>query len=749
MKRTGRRILITLGIILAVLVAAAVVLRLVFTRDRLVAMILPRAEKALGAEIEVGDVSVQFPFGFGVAIEDLKFQKDLGGGKEMSFSSEKVDVKASLASLIRRRPRLSAVNISRGFLRSVLKEGTAIELKGINSSMSVDPMPAGYRADVRLNADSLLMTGEDPPALRGAAGIYLGGVVNTAAELTDSIGSAFPESSFEGELRIPELIMSGKSLAAGVVVSGFTGIEGRELFSEDTRVSSEYGGMTLSYRLVFDSEMAPEFVEFKESGRADLADFSEFMKDKGIEAAGGVGFELRGKGRVAPLAGLAKSFSSGRFREADNPIPGDFSLEGRLEVENSSFKRMEPPVSVTGLDMTSVILGNDINDIEASFNFDGTPFEVKGAADNILPALAEMASVYLSGGLDDISPSGFGQLFDGLKVDSRISLDISGGAVDAGRFLPAGGLKEGKKVTASGAPQGKGREKEMGAQALLANPAALMALKSSVFTVRLAELSSPYGDLSSLSATVKADRGMIVARPLEAEYAGGKINSSALVDLKNLDQITTSASFSASGVKADRAISRFTEAGNIFRGVLDLSGTGRINLAPGIDPLNSLHARYSVDSKSGVVDFSSYLSSISAATGLDLSRYKNYSYDSWKGDFIVSAGKVIIDDWKMEAKSGNILAAGNIGLDGVLNCRAKIIIPPAVQRDMKDLRKYRDLADLFRDESGNLVFPLDIGGTAKSPKVSLDQSGAKKKAEEKVLEELKKKAADKLKDLFD
>ncbi len=749
MKRTGRRIIITLGIILAVLIVSAVVLRIVFTRDRLVGMILPRAEKALGAQIEVGDVSVQFPFGFGVAIEDLKFQKGLEEGKEIHFSSAKVDVKASLVSLIRRRPRLSAVNISEGSLRSVMKEGGAIELKGVNSSMSVDPLPAGYRADIRLKADSLLITGEDITERRGAAGIYLGGVVNTAADFADSIGSAFPETTFEGELRIPELVLSGEALKAGVVISGVTGIKGLELSSDDTRISSDYGDMALSYRLVFDSGMAPEFVEFAGSGRIDLADFAGFIEDKGIEAAGRISYELRGEGKAAPLAGLAERFASTGFLEADNPIPEDFSLEGRLEVENSSFKRIEPPVSMTGLNMSSVISGNDIKDIEASFSFDGTPFKVKGTADNILPALAEIASIYSRGGFDDISPSRFGRLFDGLKVDSRISLDVSGGAVDAGGFLPAEGLKEGKKGTASGAQQGKDQEEVKGAQALLANPAALLALKSSVLKVRLAELSSPYGDLSSLSATVKADRGMIVVRPVEAEYAGGKINSSALVDLKDLDQITASASFSASEVKADRAISRFTEAGNIIRGVLDLSGTGRVNFAPGIDPLKSLHARYSVDSKSGVVDFSKYLSSISAATGLDLSRYQNYSYDSWKGDFVVSAGKVIIDEWKMEAKSGNILAAGNIGLDGVLNCRAKIIIPPAVQADMKDLRKYRDLADLFRDESGNLVFPLDIGGTAKSPKVSLNQSGARKKAEEKVMEELKKKAADKLKDLFD
>jgi len=68
-----------------------------------------------------------------------------------------------------------------------------------------------------------------------------------------------------------------------------------------------------------------------------------------------------------------------------------------------------------------------------------------------------------------------------------------------------------------------------------------------------------------------------------------------------------------------------------------------------------------------------------------------------------------------------------------------------MQSRMKDLDKYRDLVDLFRDDTGNLVFEFDVGGTAKSPKMQLDQTKARQKAGEKLIEGAQKKLLDMLK----
>ncbi len=65
------------------------------------------------------------------------------------------------------------------------------------------------------------------------------------------------------------------------------------------------------------------------------------------------------------------------------------------------------------------------------------------------------------------------------------------------------------------------------------------------------------------------------------------------------------------------------------------------------------------------------------------------------------------------------------------------MITPSQQANMKDLARYAGIIDLFRDDEGNILLMLDIGGTAKQPKVRLDQSKAKKKAEEKLLDGVK------------
>jgi hypothetical protein len=63
---------------------------------------------------------------------------------------------------------------------------------------------------------------------------------------------------------------------------------------------------------------------------------------------------------------------------------------------------------------------------------------------------------------------------------------------------------------------------------------------------------------------------------------------------------------------------------------------------------------------------------------------------------------------------------------------------------MKDLAKYAGIIDLFKDDKGNILLMLDIGGSAKEPKVRLDQSMAKENAGKKLLDDAK----DKLKGLF-
>ena len=88
MKRKKRNLIIVLCVIVGVVLVASVVLRLVLTRERLISLIVPRVERAVQAEIRIGDIGISFPFGFGVDVRDLSFRKSLPDGGNLSFNSE-------------------------------------------------------------------------------------------------------------------------------------------------------------------------------------------------------------------------------------------------------------------------------------------------------------------------------------------------------------------------------------------------------------------------------------------------------------------------------------------------------------------------------------------------------------------------------------------------------------------------------------------------------------------------------------
>jgi len=145
MKKTSRRLFVALGVVAVIIIAASIALRVIFTEEKLVSLIVPRAEKALDARIELGGVRIEFPFGFGVEVEQLRVSKKLEEGREIHFSSESVEIKASLFSLIKRKPRLSKVQINQSDITVKMDRDKTMAVKGLSSTMSVAPEDSLYK----------------------------------------------------------------------------------------------------------------------------------------------------------------------------------------------------------------------------------------------------------------------------------------------------------------------------------------------------------------------------------------------------------------------------------------------------------------------------------------------------------------------------------------------------------------------------------------------------------------------------
>ncbi|MCK4350495.1 MAG: hypothetical protein KAX13_06535, partial [Candidatus Krumholzibacteria bacterium] len=156
MKRTSRRLLIAACVIVGIVILLSVAVRLILTRDALMELVIPRLETAVGAEIQVGDIGVRFPFGFGVDIRDLSFQKSIPQGETLTVGAERFVAKASLLSLIKKKPMIKSVDISGGSLSisgGERADGAGIE--GLLAELSMRPAGDGFLLNADLAASTV------------------------------------------------------------------------------------------------------------------------------------------------------------------------------------------------------------------------------------------------------------------------------------------------------------------------------------------------------------------------------------------------------------------------------------------------------------------------------------------------------------------------------------------------------------------------------------------------------------------
>lgn len=254
---------------------------------------------------------------------------------------------------------------------------------------------------------------------------------------------------------------------------------------------------------------------------------------------------------------------------------------------------------------------------------------------------------------------------------------------------------------------------------------------------------------TSIEANGRIVRGKLDAPRVTLDYAGGRGTGSAAVDLRDPDRITSKFSVDFREISAARAVGDRHRMGSLLSGTFSFKSSGEMVSGAGLDPLQYLTASGDAISNDGAIDISPFLSSISSLGIIDLSGMQKMDFSRWTGNYSIRNGRLATDDWKIATSGGDFAIKGSFGFDGSLDYRARIVIPPQAQQRMKDLEKFGNMVDLFRDEKGNLILDLDVGGTTKAPRVGLDQTSAREKAGRKLIDDVKKGAADKLKDLLE
>jgi uncharacterized protein involved in outer membrane biogenesis len=156
-KRT-KRILITLCVIAGVIIAASVILRVVFTKERLTAMIVPRIEARTGAQIHFTDIGIRFPFGFGVSIDGLEVSRAVPEGGQAGLKAAKFNVNVSLMSLIRKKPEIKSVTLGGASLSLTgTGKGIDVEVEELDAKLSMTPVDSMFILDPSVTAGKITL----------------------------------------------------------------------------------------------------------------------------------------------------------------------------------------------------------------------------------------------------------------------------------------------------------------------------------------------------------------------------------------------------------------------------------------------------------------------------------------------------------------------------------------------------------------------------------------------------------------
>lgn len=320
----------------AVVAAATVTLRLVLTRERLIAFVLPRIEGAVGARVSVGDISIQFPFGFGVEIGELSFGKVLPDGSELSFSADKAVMKASLLSLVRRRPEIeSAVVLGGSVGLSALERRPGVRLRGLEARASMRPVGDAFALDVELSVDSAALY-----AARGGAPVV------------------FERIRFDGELEGDRDLEALRVVGSELVWDGLLSI----------RVSGEITGLRSS------SDVRLEIV----SEERALAPLVERLVSLNLPAL------LLPPAAVRSAAQGTDRTGGGTARPAPLALPvgvggGTFSLEARVEgsLKDQSSVRASGTVGLKDIGLMHKALSRAV-ELNGSVDFTERRISSKG-----------------------------------------------------------------------------------------------------------------------------------------------------------------------------------------------------------------------------------------------------------------------------------------------------------------------------------------------------------------------------------
>jgi hypothetical protein len=775
MARKGRNLLITLCVIVGLFVVAAVAVRLFLTREKLIAMIVPRVEKALDAKVSIGDIGINFPFGLGVDLTALSFEKTLPDTSALSFTSKKVTVRSSLMSLIRRKPEIKSADVQGGAVTLTnAKKGSETKLLGLNAHVSMKPAGEGFALSVKALVDSVLVSAIGAPPAMTLEKVGFDGEMEGDRDFTKIVVKDSKVSwgdiatlKIKGEVTNAKtaprvaLTVEAADKPLGPVLDRIRTFRLADLAPgkrqavepRPPQTPVEVTGGTFGFNAQIEGLVKEPLAmnvsldgNFKDASvkageLASIEKINAAFKGQGVALAWQGLFPAPGK--PATPAEISMAWQAVKLEATLDMEGGNFVLPKKTapgsaaETASSGAAPSAPPLRISAMKARVEVSGPDVKKISGEFTIGQSPYKFNGSMINVMPASAELVLVarrLLASGQKQMPDPG--TLLDGMVNAPVMKFEITGRSFDARPYQKPLFGGPGKEAAAL-APSQAAAESQASPPPEAGGPAALLILKNTTFTAKLDSIIAREAVITNLEAKGAIRDGRVRVEPVAFDYAGGKGSATVSVDARKLARVETKIDLSADGIEAAQALGPISSRADMVQGKFSFKSNGTLATGPGIKPLMAFSALGSAISSKGSVSIGSFLDPLGKIPGFDVAPFREFDFSQWTGSFIVKDGRFITNDWKVGSSRGDWTIKGSFGFDGTLDYAVHLVVPPSVQGQMKDIDRYKAAFDLMRDKSGALVLDMHIGGTSKHPSAQLDLSKAKSKAQERAIEGLK------------
>ena len=233
----------------------------------------------------------------------------------------------------------------------------------------------------------------------------------------------------------------------------------------------------------------------------------------------------------------------------------------------------------------------------------------------------------------------------------------------------------------------------------------------------------------------------VTLRNLSLNTFDGSVIANGTFGLEDVQRPVFDLTLKVSNLQAHDALKPFTQFNKYVFGRLSMESNMRGQLTNALDVApTTVSGDGKIQIRDGKLKGIKLLDAL--ANSLDIKELKNIEFKQWTNEFTISNGRILLSDAKITAGDADFLIGGSYGIDGTMDFAMAVKLSPALSERVKISGLAQELVNALKDEQGRLMLNFRIAGTLNEPVLKFDTEKQMKAAEELIRREIEKKQAE-------